>query len=189
VHKIGPLIFAVAIRHYEYGVWLHIMLYMSKILKHNQTQLVCENTKMQQQIEPEDYGHHIALFVAFDSDMKQTFKHLLHEDKFQGFCVDQGWWPIVNRVFMLLATYVAKQNDSGGQLRIISVKDKMGKLSIKYTGLQNDPYVQGVLNMAAEWSAQVCYHCGKPGQLRASRKWIKTLCDAHELDVGSFMLQ
>ena len=138
-----------------------------------------------EQIEPEDYGHHVALFLAFDTDMKQTYARLLHDEKFSGFCVDQGWWPIVNRVFMLLATYVAKDN-SLADLRILSVKDKMGKLSIKYTGSQNDPYVQGVLHMAAEWSAQVCYHCGKPGQLRASRKWIKTLCDAHEVEIASF---
>ncbi len=62
------------------------------------------------------------------------------------------------------------------QVQIIQIKEKFGFLRIYYTG--SDSYIQGVVDMAEEFSKFTCEQCGKPGT-SSHKGWIKILCEEH----------
>jgi hypothetical protein len=54
------------------------------------------------------------------------------------------------------------------------IKEKFGGLRIYFSG--GDDYVEGVVDMAEEYSYKVCEVCGNAGKPNKSG-WITTLCD------------
>lgn len=69
------------------------------------------------------------------------------------------------------------------------IKEKFGGLRLYYSSGNSfdDPAWAGVersVEEAESASRLTCEMCGKPGVMRTSGHWLKTLCDLHALDLG-----
>lgn len=68
--------------------------------------------------------------------------------------------------------------------RVLQIKEKFGELRFYYAlPADADP---DLLVAAREWvraaedhSTHICEECGRSGELRTERRWVRTLCDIH----------
>ncbi len=110
-----------------------------------------------------------------------------------GFCVDKGWWPIIEGLCSQIDGYTKWRNNTRtsllkenpynhkipeavSQVVVGQIKEKFGGLRFYYDG--GDNTIDGMVRMAEVWAHNVCEECGKPGRQRPGG-WIKTLCDEH----------
>lgn len=82
--------------------------------------------------------------------------------------VDRGWRDVVRAT-------VAGVERFGGE--ISQVKEKFGALRIYHHGGDN-ANIHKLVGAAEYLSRFICENCGRPGELRSSRPWIRTFCDA-----------
>ena len=71
-----------------------------------------------------------------------------------------------------------KENDQSDldyvPVKFDQIKEKFGGLRIYFSG--GDDYVEGIIDMAEEYSYKVCEACGNSGKPNKGG-WISTLCD------------
>ncbi len=86
------------------------------------------------------------------------------------FSTGPGWWPILD-------LYLPPVWDSDPEAELY-IKEKYGLLRIGISS-QKIPFDRQIEieDEAEELSSKICEYCGRPGQLRTDRGWIKTLCD------------
>ena len=82
--------------------------------------------------------------------------------------VGKGWSGLVNEF------YRRKSKDC----IIFDVKEKYGTLRIYQYGTDADLDLEIEI---MERSSGVCEVCGEPGETRADRGWLKTLCNNHNI--------
>ncbi len=80
--------------------------------------------------------------------------------------VDEGWKPLMRGL-----------QEVAGDVTLTQVKEKFGTLRIYWMG--EDEHFEGYVDFAAVLSAHICEVCGKPGELRNRKGWVKTVCDEH----------
>ncbi len=88
-----------------------------------------------------------------------------------GFECGDGWFPLIKEVCEKVA-------DIPG-FKFEQVKEKFGRLTIYFSGPENDKdydYVNQVVNEAENKSCQVCEVCGAPGKRESHYGWISTEC-------------
>lgn len=127
-------------------------------------------------------------YDEFSKRMEERFPKMF-EGKYGGFCVGEGWWPIIETLCSNIQSYVDWKNRSAEsgyknwkpveRVIVEQIKEKFGGLRFYYSG--GDEQVQGMVIMAEAWAGNHCETCGKPGKSR-SGGWIKTLCDEHEAE-------
>lgn len=118
-------------------------------------------------------------YDAFEKRMTEKYSAMFSEP-YGGFCVGQGWWPIIEELCTNIQSYINWKNRNEQvvpQVVVGQIKEKFGGLRFYYDG--GDDSVYGMVRMAESWASKTCETCGKPGHQR-SGGWIKTLCDEHE---------
>jgi len=88
-----------------------------------------------------------------------------------------GWYNLLDEILAELYPLLQEAEQRGEEVpRGAQIKEKFGTLRVymsKYTDAIHD-----ILLEAEKKSATVCESCGAAGELRADRRWIRTLCDA-----------
>lgn len=134
-------------------------------------------------------------YDAFEKRMKEKYPEMFAKP-YGGFCVGEGWWPILEALCGQIDSYTKWRNktrasllednpynhkilDEVTQVVVEQIKEKFGGLRFYYTG--GDEHISGMVTMAEVWAHRSCEVCGNPGTSR-SGGWIKTLCDEHEAE-------
>lgn len=100
-----------------------------------------------------------------------------------GVACDDGWFPILMALTRRLERL---RSEHGLVLRVLQVKEKMGRLRVYVDVRGSDGDRQRVERVVAEAearSARTCEHCGRPGSPRERLRdgqptWFRTLCPA-----------
>lgn len=118
-----------------------------------------------------------------------------------GFCVKDGWYPIIYELSASLEPLIKAQHGSyvlfkckvalykalkriGFKVIVpqkqsacaMQVKEKFGGLRFYMSGPQTKEMAL-LIRQAEEKSFNTCETCGKSGTLRTDRRWVLTLCD------------
>ena len=120
-------------------------------------------------------------YDAFTKHMEQRFPKMF-ETPYGGFCCDEGWWPILEKLCSNIQSHIDwknKQSEVVPQVTVAQIKEKFGGLRFYYDG--GDEHINGMVRMAEAWADASCEECGSPGK-RRDGGWIKTLCDTHEAE-------
>jgi hypothetical protein len=117
-------------------------------------------------------------YTEFSESMEKRFSKMF-EEKYGGFAIGTGWWPIVESLCVNIQSHIdhkEKQGQPIPQVVVEQIKEKFGGLRFYYQG--GDDQVAGMVRMAEAWAAYSCEECGSPGK-RTSEGWIKNLCEFH----------
>ena len=120
-------------------------------------------------------------YDTFEARMLERFPKMFAEP-YGGFCVDEGWWPILESLCGQIQHHLDWKNRQSVvvvQVKVALIKEKFGGLRFYYDG--GDDAIDGMVRMAESWAAHSCETCGAPGKSRDGG-WIKTLCDHHEAE-------
>jgi len=120
-------------------------------------------------------------YDAFEARMLERFPKMFAEP-YGGFCVDEGWWPILESLCGQIQHHLDwknRQSEVVVQVKVAQIKEKFGGLRFYYDG--GDDAIDGMVRMAESWAAHSCETCGALGE-RRDGGWIKTLCDRHDLE-------
>jgi len=121
-------------------------------------------------------------YEKFSMKMEEKFP-LMFANKYGGFAVGTGWYPIIEALCTNIQSHIDWQNKNHEkhpvveQVVVEQIKEKFGGLRFYYQG--GDEKIQGMVRMAEAWADHSCEECGAPGE-RRSGGWIRTLCDLHE---------
>jgi hypothetical protein len=122
-----------------------------------------------------------AKYDEFTKRMEEKYPKMFSEP-YGGFCVGEGWWPILQALCSNIQHYLNwknRQSEVVPQVVVAQIKEKFGGLRFYYDG--GDEHVRGMVSMAESWASKTCETCGTPGKSREGG-WIKTLCDYHETE-------
>lgn len=120
----------------------------------------------------------------FAKQMEEKFPLMLG-NKYGGFAIGQGWWPIVESLCSNIQNYIDWKNeqkqkfnrgDGCPQVVVVQIKEKFGGLRFYYEG--GDEHIGGMVRMAEAWASRSCEECGNLGN-RTQGGWVRTLCDFH----------
>jgi len=123
-------------------------------------------------------------YYLFAKRMEEKFP-LMFADKYGGFAVGKGWWPILEALCANIQSHIDWQNKNHEkhpvvpQVVVEQIKEKFGGLRFYYQG--GDDNIHGMVRMAEAWAGHSCEECGAPGE-RRSGGWIRTLCNTHEAE-------
>jgi len=120
-------------------------------------------------------------YNTFEARMLERFPKMFAEP-YGGFCVDEGWWPILESLCGQIQHHLDwknRQSEVVVQVKVAQIKEKFGGLRFYYDG--GDDAIDGMVRMAESWAAHSCETCGAPGKSQDGG-WIKTLCDHHEAE-------
>lgn len=84
-----------------------------------------------------------------------------------------GWQPIIEPLIA--------QADADGA-KVMQIKEKFGGL--RFYVDDTTEKLQDMITQAEATSFKTCEMCGKPGVLRNSGSWLKTLCDDDAKNLG-----
>jgi len=133
-------------------------------------------------------------YEEFATRMEERFPEMFKDQKYGGFAVGEGWWPMLETLCGIIQSHIKQNNDRRtkllennehnfpipeeiNQIRIEQIKEKFGTLRFYYQG--GDEFVHGAVWMAESMSGQICETCGDKGE-RRNGGWVRTLCDHHE---------
>jgi hypothetical protein len=110
----------------------------------------------------------------------ERFPHFFN-DLHYGFCIGDGWFPILWSLCIKLESIVATYPI--GAIEIVQIKEKFGTLRI-YTNLRIPEdnvrdQVRIIIDEHENLSSAVCEKCGAAGKLTQDLAWIRTLCWFH----------
>jgi hypothetical protein len=134
-------------------------------------------------------------YEKFSNNMETTFPKIFVKP-YGGFCIDPGWWPIIEELCQCIQSHIDWNNTSRqkllednpynypipeeiSQVVVEQIKEKFGGLRFYYQG--GDDQIHGMVRMAEAWASRTCEVCGSPGKSR-NDGWVKTLCDTHNLE-------
>jgi len=131
-------------------------------------------------------------YTEFSQGMETKFPKLFQQP-YGGFCVGEGWWPILVALCDNIQQHIdlreqyreyLLENSKGDkalpeavpQVLVAQIKEKFGGLRFYYDG--GDDYIRGLVHMAESWASKTCETCGQPGKLRGGG-WLHTACEEH----------
>ena len=126
-------------------------------------------------------------YDEFAKRMEERFPKMFARP-YGGFCVDKGWWPIIESLCLNIQHYldwINKNHDAHPvveQVVVAQIKEKFGGLRFYYDG--GDDRVYGMVRMAESWAEHSCEECGAPGT-SGGKGWIKTLCPTHRAEADA----
>jgi len=117
-------------------------------------------------------------YDAFQEKMETKYPKMLLEG-YGGFCIGEGWWPIIELLCSNIQSHIDWKNKKTFQVEQVvvrQIKEKFGGLRFYYDG--GDDEISGMVQMVESIASITCETCGAPGKSR-SGGWIRTLCDQH----------
>lgn len=117
-------------------------------------------------------------YDAFAKQMETRFPKMFAEP-YGGFCVDEGWWPILTNLCANIQHHLDwknKRSEVVPQVVVEQIKEKFGGLRFYYSG--GDDEISGMVTMAEAWASNTCEICGVSAT-KQTTGWIKTVCDKH----------
>jgi hypothetical protein len=120
-------------------------------------------------------------YEAFANKMETAYPKMF-ADRYGGFAVGAGWWPILEALCANIQSHIDwrnKESETVPQVVVEQIKEKFGGLRFYYQG--GDEQIHGMVRMAEAWADRSCEECGAPGE-RRNGGWIRTLCDQHEAE-------
>ena len=123
-------------------------------------------------------------YEEFAKKMEEQYPKMF-ANKYGGFAVGQGWYPILEALCANIQNHIDWQNKNHEkhpvveQVVVEQIKEKFGGLRFYYQG--GDDNIHGMVRMAEAWAANCCEECCAPGK-RRNGGWIRTLCDMHEAE-------
>jgi hypothetical protein len=127
-------------------------------------------------------------YDEFAKRMEETYPAMF-AGRYGGFSIGAGWWPIVESLCADIQHHLNWKNRESQVVPPVvveQIKEKFGGLRFYYQG--GDDTISGMVRMAESWAGLTCEECGVPGQ-RRSGGWIRTLCDHHEAERQTAMLE
>lgn len=98
----------------------------------------------------------------------------------------EGWFPVIDElcqkienVYQSLSPEEKAEADKRGSYKGCQIKEKFGGLRFYVDGETLE--IHKWIDEAEETCWAICEYCGAEGKRRNSSYWIKTLCDACEL--------
>lgn len=90
--------------------------------------------------------------------------------------VGAGWHELVRDL-------EAKLTELLGVYDLYQIKEKFGGLRYYIGPVDADKFdaAHALISEAEAKSFHICEECGKPGECKASRHWLKTLCEEHRV--------
>lgn len=99
----------------------------------------------------------------------------------QDISAGDGWFDQIETVLKYIARKYPDKD-----IAVTCIKEKFGHLRIYYSalGLSNEESddIMEVVSLAESVSMSTCEACGKKGQRRVMKSWVKTLCDQCDED-------
>ena len=120
-------------------------------------------------------------YEVFANKMETAYPKMF-ADRYGGFAVGAGWWPILEALCANIQSHIDwrnRESETVPQVVVEQIKEKFGGLRFYYQG--GDEQVHGMVRMAEAWAANCCEECCAPGKSR-NGGWIRTLCDQHEAE-------
>jgi hypothetical protein len=120
-------------------------------------------------------------YEVFANKMETAYPKMF-ADRYGGFAVGAGWWPILEALCANIQSHIDwrnRESETVPQVVVEQIKEKFGGLRFYYQG--GDEQVHGMVRMAEAWAANCCEECCAPGKSR-NGGWIRTLCDIHEAE-------
>ena len=120
-------------------------------------------------------------YEVFANKMETAYPKMF-ADRYGGFAVGAGWWPILEALCANIQSHIDwrnRESETVPQVVVEQIKEKFGGLRFYYQG--GDEQVHGMVRMAEAWADVACEECGAFGK-RRSGGWIRTLCDQHEAE-------
>jgi hypothetical protein len=120
-------------------------------------------------------------YELFAKKMEERFPKMF-SNKYGGFAVGQGWWPILEALCANIQSHIDwrnRESETVPQVVVEQIKEKFGGLRFYYQG--GDEQIHGMVRMAEAWAANCCEECCAPGTRRGGG-WIRTLCNKHEAE-------
>jgi len=120
-------------------------------------------------------------YEKFAERMEKSYPKMF-QDKYGGFAVGKGWYPILERLCANIQQHIEWKNRTEEvvpQVVVEQIKEKFGGLRFYYQG--GDEQIAGMVRMAEAWADIACEECGGIGKRRGGG-WIRTLCDLHEAE-------
>lgn len=98
-----------------------------------------------------------------------------------GFVCGDGWFDVVYKLSQKLEKaiieYKKVNKDDPKPPRAFQVKEKFGALCFYMSHYTDE--MRDIIDEAEQKSHVTCVKCGRPGKLRAERRWHQTLCEEH----------
>jgi hypothetical protein len=120
-------------------------------------------------------------YEVFANKMETAYPKMF-ADRYGGFAVGAGWWPILEALCANIQSHIDwrnRESETVPQVVVEQIKEKFGGLRFYYQG--GDEQIHGMVRMAEAWADASCEECGAPG-IRRNGGWIRTLCDMHEAE-------
>ena len=120
-------------------------------------------------------------YDEFAKRMHERFPEMF-KMPYGGFCIGEGWWPIVESLCGNIQHYLDWINKNREtrpiveQVVVMQIKEKFGGLRFYYEG--GDEKVYGMVRMAESWADHTCEDCGNKATKKTTG-WIKNLCNTH----------
>jgi hypothetical protein len=91
--------------------------------------------------------------------------------------VGEGWHELIR-------TLEEKLNKIDPEFELLQVKEKFGGLRYYANTSHTDEHdnFHQLISLAEEASSHLCEVCGEPGENKATRHWLKTLCETHRAE-------
>lgn len=135
-------------------------------------------------------------YLDFAKHMEERFPEMFKEQRYGGFAVGKGWWPMLETLCAVIQSHTKNNNERRARLlekneynqtipeeitpvKIEQIKEKFGTLRFYYQG--GDEFIRGATWLAESMSGMLCEECGAPGERRGGG-WVRTLCDKHEAE-------
>jgi hypothetical protein len=94
---------------------------------------------------------------------------------------DDGWFDIIYSMCKAIDNHVRNSKEPI-DYKFTQIKEKFGILRVYGNG--GDEFISGVIRMAEQMSSSTCEYTGRPGKLRSSGVWLKTLCEEEAIKVN-----
>lgn len=134
-------------------------------------------------------------YEVYSKNMEERFP-LMFAEPYGGFCINEGWWPILEALCVNIQGHIDWKNktrarllednpyeheipEEVAQVVVRQIKEKFGGLRFYYEG--GDDTIDGMIRMAESWAGHSCETCGAPGTT-GGRGWIQTLCPTHRAE-------
>jgi len=132
-----------------------------------------------------------ALFEKYPQLFSNRGKSRMESCMYWGIECNNGWYELLSSICWRIFQHeqniyerIATRNKFGTQndqsdldyvpVKFDQIKEKFGGLRIYFSG--GDDYIEGVVDMAEEYSYKVCEVCGNSGKPNKGG-WITTLCN------------
>lgn len=98
--------------------------------------------------------------------------------KINWYGIPDAWIPFIDTLCNTIQSYIDNQLKYSDrevcQVECTTLKEKYGSLRFYYSG--GDNHIEGMIDLAEEWSTQICISCGTNQNIGCTSGWIAYMC-------------